>query len=495
MNVLDLKKFCERYQKLYIYGTGIRACFMASALERLGYVYEAFLLSDDRKYSVSKLYNHDIFHLSEVQIDQKVGIMLGLGEKNMLEVKTLLAQKGVNAYYWDCDGYLDEGILTVQTVDYRCRQAEEYISQPNIKLGVFLCDCHKSLEGTYRYRIYNFSQMAEECGSSWKFVYFFADELDRLEQYFSGIKTITLVKMKWTVEVNDFLNFAKEHHITIIYDMDDLLFDLQYVMQPLNNVTYRYTEELYQNIFGLIARNCLLCNMADSYTTTNSYLAKKIITKFQRPCQVIKNSINDEQMIYAKRLLSEKKRNCKKFVIGYFSGSYSHRNDFQICAEEIKKLMTDYDDIILRLVGYIDVPVEFEEFVLEDRIDHRPPTDFLTLQRLISEVDVNLAPLDINEFTNSKSELKFFEAAIVKTITCASPTYVYKACIKDNVNGFLCEKGEWYKKIQAIYLKTVPVENISNQAYAYVQENYTKENISIDLEKAYEEIYSVACCP
>ena len=225
MNTSNIKKFCEKYQKLYIYGTGIRACFMASALERLDYAYEAFLLSDDRQFSVSKLYNHEILHLSEVLVDQNVGILLGLGEKNMLEVKPLLVKKGVNEYYWDCEGYLDEGILTVQTVDYRCRQVENYISQPNIKLGVFLCDCRKSLEGTYRYRIYNFSQMAEGCGGSWRFVYFFIDELNRIEQYLGSIKTITLVKMKWTVELNDFLNFAKEHHVTIIYDMDDLLFD------------------------------------------------------------------------------------------------------------------------------------------------------------------------------------------------------------------------------------------------------------------------------
>ena len=37
--------------------------------------------------------------------------------------------------------------------------------------------------------------------------------------------------------------------------------------------------------------------------------------------------------------------------------------------------------------------------------------------------------MENNKFTNCKSELKFFEAAIAETVTVASPTFNYKNAI------------------------------------------------------------------
>ena len=62
-----------------------------------------------------------------------------------------------------------------------------------------------------------------------------------------------------------------------------------------------------------------------------------------------------------------------------------------------------------------------------------------------------MIPLQKNKFTNCKSELKYFEAGIVETISCATPTYVYQENIKSGYNGFLCDQGQWYATIKEMY--------------------------------------------
>jgi hypothetical protein len=57
---------------------------------------------------------------------------------------------------------------------------------------------------------------------------------------------------------------------------------------------------------------------------------------------------------------------------------------------------------------------------LKDRIEVVPLQDFINLQRSIVEVEIHIAPLQDNVFTNCKSDLKFFDAAICGILTLAS---------------------------------------------------------------------------
>jgi glycosyltransferase involved in cell wall biosynthesis len=65
------------------------------------------------------------------------------------------------------------------------------------------------------------------------------------------------------------------------------------------------------------------------------------------------------------------------------------------------------------------------------------------LQREIGQVEVNLVPLQDNVFTNCKSELKWFEAAVVGALTVAAPTYSYRHAIEHGENGWLAPAYAW----------------------------------------------------
>ena len=97
--------------------------------------------------------------------------------------------------------------------------------------------------------------------------------------------------------------------------------------------------------------------------------------------------------------------------------------------------------IVLRIVGVVDLGSRFSSF--RDRIEVFPFQNILNLQRLIGEVEINVVPLQDNEFTNCKSELKVFEASAVGTISIASPTFALRTSIQDKVNGFIAPAHLW----------------------------------------------------
>jgi glycosyltransferase involved in cell wall biosynthesis len=113
------------------------------------------------------------------------------------------------------------------------------------------------------------------------------------------------------------------------------------------------------------------------------------------------------------------------------------------------------------------------------------------LQYEIAEVDLNLIPLLKSNFTNCKSELKYFEAAIVNVPSVATDTYIYKEIIIDGHNGFLVEDLNWYSKLEYIYLnRSTLLDSIKENGYQYAVNNYTVKNQVTALKKTYESIFN-----
>ena len=102
--------------------------------------------------------------------------------------------------------------------------------------------------------------------------------------------------------------------------------------------------------------------------------------------------------------------------------------------------------------------------------------DFLNLQRLIANVEINLVPLQNNVFTNCKSELKYFEAGIVGTVSIASPIFSYKKVIADKENGYLSNSYEWCEKLAALIKNINDLPEISLNAFHDSQDKYAYYN-------------------
>ena len=126
------------------------------------------------------------------------------------------------------------------------------------------------------------------------------------------------------------------------------------------------------------------------------------------------------------------------------------------------------------------------EYVKSGRIKTHKLVSYLEMLKMMAEVDVNIAPLLINNFTNCKSELKFFEAAAVETTTIASPTYAFKEAISDGKNGFLAKPGEWYAKLKYLYEHPEENKKMAKSAREYAFKHYFGKGLLKQIEEAYD---------
>jgi glycosyltransferase involved in cell wall biosynthesis len=185
--------------------------------------------------------------------------------------------------------------------------------------------------------------------------------------------------------------------------------------------------------------------MCDGAITTNQSLAARIAEFTGFKVSVVPNFINREQLEISDEIFNLKKSSNYlgdgKISLGYFSGSPSHQMDYAILLSALEHVLANNNNVDLTVVGYIDVGSELAKF--GKRITYKPFHDYVNLQRLIGSIEFNLMPLQINRFTNCKSDLKYFEAAIVGTVSIASPSDTYSTAIQNGKNGYIALAHQW----------------------------------------------------
>ena len=159
--------------------------------------------------------------------------------------------------------------------------------------------------------------------------------------------------------------------------------------------------------------------------------------------------------------------------IGYFSGTLTHQSDFRMIAPVLIRLLEEFPALMLTVAGDFDLGQfpEFTEFA--DRVEKRPFVDWRHLPAEIARVDINLIPLVINAFTEGKSELKYYESALVEVPSVASPTLVYQSVIKYGTNGFLARTSDdWYTALRAMIVDSGLRRRVGKQAHSHAIEHY-----------------------
>jgi len=373
------------------------------------------------------------------------------------------------------------------TFEARLRLLIVFAKEKKVMLHIY----EKADTSTFRYRCYNIYQSLLS-SKTWRSIYFFEDEIIKLLPYIEKIACVTIARARFSLNILSFIGKIKQSYIPLVFDVDDMVFDLTKLPLITNTLNVKLSQHLeYDFWFAYIGRISLVGEYADYCTTTNEFLAERLRKKYGKPTYIIPNGLNSEQLQVSMECKEYKKyeKNNPNFCIGYFSGTPSHINDFLSVADELEVLLNEFEDMTLKIVGFMEIPEKLKYLVKAKRIVQDPLQNFIDLQKKIAEVDVNIVPLVNNEFTNCKSELKFFDAAVVNTITCAAPTYVFVNNIIHGETGFLCSPGDWYHTIKKIYHMNVEEKNrILQNAYEYCINKYSGSNVMENIEKVYNRI-------
>lgn len=306
---------------------------------------------------------------------------------------------------------------------------------------------------TFRYRVYNMIEVLLHPGNGISAAYFCGNEVDRLREVVEMADVLVICRARYTDKLNRVVTHARNKGKRVYFDIDDLVFDLEYVHLILETLDQDLTHPgAWDHWFAYVGRLGATLRLCDAVITTNDYLAAQIRDYAHKPTHVIPNFLNQRQLEISRRIYQEKVKRgferTEKIHLGYFSGTPTHNRDFEIVTSALARLLDEDPRIMIRVVGFMDLGPSLQRHA--SRIEFYGLHDFVNLQRLLGFVEVNLIPLQDNTFTNCKSELKYFEAAIVGTLSVASPVYSYARAIRDGDNGYLATTTEWLDKLMSI---------------------------------------------
>ena len=305
---------------------------------------------------------------------------------------------------------------------------------------------------SFRYRVFNMvraldAQPEHGISAAW----FTRADLERTLDFVDRADALVICRTRYDDKVGRMIARARARGVPVLYDVDDLIFDPDYAHLIGDAIDRDLgSSALWDWWFGEIARLGATLRLCDGAITTNGFLAERITAyaPWIVP-RIAPNFLNEMQdavsrPIYRRKCASGFARD-RHVHVGYFSGTHSHNKDFRLAAGAVARLMARDRRIVLRVVGLLDVPDEIARF--GDRIETFELQDFVNLQRLQGEIELALAPVQDTVFTQCKSELKYFEAAAVGTVTVASPTFAFAHAILDGDNGWLARTHEWEDRI------------------------------------------------
>ena len=174
----------------------------------------------------------------------------------------------------------------------------------------------------------------------------------------------------------------------------------------------------------------------------------------------------------------EKKTKSKNIVIGYFSGSISHNPDFELVENSLIKILKKFKNVNILIVGNLKLPESFNEFC--EQIIKQEFIDWKLLPDIISNIDINIAPLLNIIFNEAKSENKWVEASLVKIPTVASNYGAFKQVIQQNKTGFLfSNEKDWYFYLKLLINNEKLRKSIVENAYYACIKRYIESSFKI----------------
>jgi glycosyltransferase involved in cell wall biosynthesis len=344
---------------------------------------------------------------------------------------------------------------------------------------------------TFRYRAFNMIEALRHAEPGASASWLIADDGSRAMDVLDEIDLLVVCRALYTPHVGALIARAKSLGKRVLFDVDDLVFDDRYTHLVMETLAQPVEEESLQFWFGYIGRSGCTMRLCDGVITTNAFLAEKIRDFSGLPTWVVPNFLNEAQIELSSQILAAKQRSKwardGQIDIGYFSGTPTHKRDFALIEPALLTLLESNPAVRVRIVGF---PPQSELLApFADRIETLPLQDFLNLQRAIADVEINVVPLQDNEFGNCKSELKYFEAAIVGTVTIATPTFTYRRVIDDGWNGRLAAAQQWDDVLREQVDAMDGARTVAERAAADALERYAPEAQASALRAALLEEY------
>lgn len=366
---------------------------------------------------------------------------------------------------------------------------------------MFINGCHYSLPHPIRYRVDHQMEQLISAGYSVGMT----EASDVSDDCARHARLFIVYRCPYTEAIGSFIAKAKKLNKCVLYDIDDLVIDVKYT----NQVSYVQSmspgdKALYDDGVERMGKTLSMCDGA--ITTTEALAAE--LAHYVPKVYINRNTASDamlylsEDAVFCRDVLPwmsaasipphkkkmqkvwrdrfTQKQKESEVVIGYFSGSITHNDDFNMVLPALVSLMRRNSNVRLLVGGELSLPAELEEF--RSRVDFFSFYSWQRLPYLIAKCDINIAPLEDTLFNRAKSENKWVEAALLKIPTVASNVGAFASEIEHGETGFLCETlGQWEEVLTELVRSPSLRKRIGDQAFEVCQSTHTTLRTALNI--------------
>jgi O-antigen biosynthesis protein len=307
----------------------------------------------------------------------------------------------------------------------------------------------------------------------------------RLPEKASQAGLVILHRLAMDRYVEGLLAVWQQRGTLVVLDVDDLVFEphaFQWIDSPDFADPLRaalYQEEMH--------RQQLVFAACQAVTASTDFLAM-FVRQQDKPVWVQRNAFSLEMLNRSEAAYARSQSSGDRLIIGYASGTPTHDEDFAQVKPALKRIMQHYPQVEVRIIGPLDLGNDWGE--LKQRIRRLPLLPWRELPERLVEFDINLAPLVMdNPFAQSKSEIKYMEAALVRVPTIASPTDAYRYAIHPGENGYLAVgDSEWEQAITLLIEQPDHRRILGEEAYRRVLQGYHPRVRAAELVNTLDQI-------
>lgn len=365
-------------------------------------------------------------------------------------------------------GIIINNLDAESAVNAICEYANSYNMPKAIRKSFLFIIEYKSFSS--RYRVEHFREHLAYIGIYSKTLDIKEIDLDKISEY----DVISIYRCSDIDIVKKISDIARKNGQKLLYDIDDFIFDFD----KIAHLEFLEGEE-YKDFATYSKKICACMELCDILTTSTTTLAEEIRNRFPMK-QVIEcrnSACMEMQLLSEMSVDNNDKHNSDRVVLGYFSGSHTHDNDWKMIENVVYNVIKINSHVELMLVGALQIGPRLSE--CKERVMQVPFVDWQKLPKLLRSIDINLMPLENSLFHWCKSENKWMEAGLVGIPTVASRNPELERVMTDRKDVLFCNsESDWEKNLIEMVNDIQLRYMIGNNAKARVYEKYLVTSIS-----------------
>jgi glycosyltransferase involved in cell wall biosynthesis len=329
-----------------------------------------------------------------------------------------------------------------------------------------------------KYRVIQKQEMIE-CVVGTKIIISDYNDVKRWRTQLQTANKVILYRIPDRRRFQEIMTEARRLGLTVCYDIDDAVFDLETVKSN-PNLTY-----LSPKIQRALFRDAIVFSQAmhqcDIITVSTPGLQQLVNQRFREiPCYVIPNGVDAETIHYgnvARQQASAPRT--KPFTILLPSGSLAHAADNKVAIDGVRLFLERCPEAQIITIGHFDAENALSNNKALTKLPFLPYSEYL---RVLATTDCVLVPLAESAFNHCKSIVRLIDATEVGVPVVASPAGEYSEIGLSSAFFPARSPAEWCNALETIAASRREASSVLRAAQEQVRRPRLLHSIWRDLD-------------